>query len=362
MRLITLLTLSLTGVIASAQNDLRLISSDGSLFNVYLSDTAFNRNAEASLLLKNISTDTLNLRVKFKDGPSDTLVFHLLDKKRTCSDKEFEYILSPEKKSVKTKFSGIYERNRLPQPIVPEKPKVDSSQIKKNRRLGTLAELKDGRPEYINNLPLDGVCKSPMPEENKTFINLLMTGADIVEEKIEIAENICLNNCLSVAQLTFVGSFIPYEIDRLKIVRIAFSNLTDKNNAGLLEKCFQFPASIAEVRKLVTDRDAGKIKEGVCKVPSAEDEVKNFRDLLAALDNDQKRTERIRTDFRKYCYTTAQVSSILSAFVHDREKLDAAKLFYFRCTDKENYTKVADTFSYPQSVESLKKYISSVQK
>src|SRR5436190_12170587 len=113
MRLLLFLILFLISILVSSQNDLRLISSDGSLFNVYLTDTAINKHGEASFLLKNIPGDTLKLRVKFQDGPEDTLIFHLLDKKRSSRDKEFEYIITPEKNGIKTKFSGIYDRNRI---------------------------------------------------------------------------------------------------------------------------------------------------------------------------------------------------------------------------------------------------------
>lgn len=104
----------------SSQNNLRLFSQDGKLFKVYLNDKVCNTKAEASVVINNLKTDTLYLKVEFEGQPRTGITVFLLDKGRPVSGKEFNYRLGWRDGKLKVSFSTMVDAVTVPEPLVPK--------------------------------------------------------------------------------------------------------------------------------------------------------------------------------------------------------------------------------------------------
>src|SRR4051812_10569964 len=171
MRNILLLFLCLTGCL-SAQNNARLLSTDGKLFRVFINNSAVNKTAQAEVLLENIKQDTVLLKIEFENNTKYDATIYLLEKGVKTVNKEFDYTLSLDKNKAALLFSGIYEIVPLPEPIVPEKVQADTSGKYRNGTLDHFCELKDGKPVYYNNLPKEGSCVNPMPDGYLNYVTI----------------------------------------------------------------------------------------------------------------------------------------------------------------------------------------------
>lgn len=122
MRNFLLLIFSLFIVSANAQNNARLFSAKGELFSVFMNEQAVKPNAEASVLIENISADTLQLKVAFENEKPIEITIYLLDKGKKTRDREYVYKLSFDAGTIKSTFLNIVAPVSLPEPLVPQKP------------------------------------------------------------------------------------------------------------------------------------------------------------------------------------------------------------------------------------------------
>jgi len=337
-----------------SQNNIRVFSAEGELFTLTVFDSIQNKIPQANMLLQSVFEDTVKIKIEFVNKPMTETVLYLYEKGKPTKNKEFNYKVGLEQNKLKISFAGYYDIIKLPNPLVPVKPIIDTLSKYKNTRLGHFCELKENKPIYYNNIPKDGVCKQGMPREYLNYTNLLMVKAQVVEDKFIIAENVCRNNCLTVEQLNFILKYINFEIEKLKIIRIAYFNLADKKNNRELEKSFRFESSVTELNSFFkTATDPKTLSNVNCKTASSDTEISKLLDNLNAYVNNSQKFETFKKLYSEYCYSKAQILNILKTFIHDREKLDTAKMLYFRCTEKEKFLEISDVFSYNETKSDL---------
>lgn len=359
MKYISVLLFVIVSNAVFSQNNIRIFSAKGELFTLTAFDSIQNKVPQTNVLIQSIYEDTLHVKFEFDDKTKFETVVYLYEKGKQTKNKEFNYRINQEKGKIKLSYAGFYDIKKLPTPLVPEKPIIDTTTKYKNTRLGHFCELKEGKPIYFNNLPKEGNCITGMPPEYLNYTNLLMVKAQVEEDKYIIAENVCRNNCLTVEQLNFILKYIDFEIEKLKIIKIAYFNLSDSINKKELKKTFRFDASVNELnvffKSAVDPKTQSKIK---CKTPSKTEEIKNLEERLSVYSNDSQRIEAFKKTYNEYCYSTDQILLILKLYIHDREKLEAAKMLYYRCSEKENFLAISDIFSYNETVSQLKDFVS----
>lgn len=340
-----------------AQNNLRLISENGRLFKAFANNKVLNEKPEASILVENIKEDTLLIKVEFENNETVEETLYFLEKKNPVTHKEFNYLLDNKNNKVKFVFTGLYPIITLPDPLVPAKPLVDTSYKLRNNLLGHYCELKEGKALYFNNIPSKGDCKTPMPKVYITYYKNLVKQAQTEDDKYAMAENTCRNNCISVSQLNKMLDFVPYEIEKLKLIRSAYYHITDKKNKHQLDSTFKLESSKKELANFLSSADETKQKTVNCTVNSSETDITLFCTKLSVYSNDAERYQIFKKTYADYCYSTIQVKNVLKEFIHDREKLDAAKALYYYCTEKEKFDDVAESFSYNTTAAELKDFV-----
>lgn len=363
MRCYKLLLLVLMPAVFFSQNSLRLLSENGTVFQVFMNDKSVNAKNEAEVLISGIKKDTLKLVVKFENGGKFPVLVFLLDKGRAVTGKEFNYLIEPDQQKIRVRFSGMYDVSILPVPLVPKKPVIDSSLAYRNKKFGHLCELKEGNAAYFNNVPKDGPCRIAMPPEYLSYTRQLMEKAEVPDDKYRIVENICRNNCLSCEQLNSLLTYIDYEIEKLKMIRIAFVHLTDVANKKTLEKSFRFESSVKELNTFLATANQDQTRTSQnCLSASPQADIEKLTGAMATSNNDALRLETLKKTFSEHCYSAAQVTSLLKLFIHDREKLEAAKLLYHHCSEKHKYKEISEAFSYKLSESELLDFIEKQKK
>ncbi|MBA3679819.1 MAG: DUF4476 domain-containing protein [Bacteroidetes bacterium] len=341
-----------------AQNNIRIFSAKGELFTLIAFDTVQNKTPQTNILISSVYEDSLRIKIELENKTKIEATLFLFEKGKATKNKEFNYKATIDQNKIKVSYAGYYDIVKLPNPIVPEKPIIDTTAKYKNTLLGHFCELKDSKPVYFNNIPKAGICSAPMPAEYLNYLNLLMLKAQVPDDKFIIADNVCRNNCLSVDQLNFILKYIDYELEKLKIIKIVYPNITDKPKNKELEKSFHFESSIQELNNFFKVADTQKIKiSSTCKIASSPEEIKNFENNLSVYTNDSQRFELFKKNYEQYCYSKDHIILILSKFIHDREKLDAAKMLYYVCVEKENFLLISHTFSYNETISELKDFV-----
>jgi hypothetical protein len=344
--------------IAGAQNHARLVSSDGTLFRVLVNDRPVNEVYQAEVVLENVRKDTLYVKIAAEKGAPQGHTLYFMDKGKRTAGKEFNYLVVFGKSALSVEFKGMNELRPLPLTLVPAKPVRDTMEKYRNTLLGHFCELREGRPVFFNNLPPGNKCVTPMPEEYMNFTRLLMGFTQVPDERFRLAEAIARNNCMSAAQFTALLGYVDFEVEKLKLLRLCYFSLTDPGNTTQLEKAFRFESSVNELHTILKN-SAGQpaMAGGECTEPSPAKAIADFVSLLGAYANDSQRIEAFRKSYTANCYSTEQAKTVLGTFIHDREKLEAAKLLYFRCADRSGYSSIGELFSYKQSASELDDFL-----
>lgn len=355
--LIALLILLLS--VAKGQNSVRIFNPKGELFRLRAGDNYLNASPQAEVLVENVNGDTMKLRLEPEKQKSSDITLYLSEKGKPVSDMEFDYVVDFSHTLPRIIFTGMYERMLLPDPLVPPEPVIDTSFKINNNLLGHFCEVSDGRAVYFNNLPKNASCTVAMPAEYMNFVKLLMAEAQTDDNKYVIIEQACRNNCLSVAQLKTLLHYSNYEIERLKLLKIGYMNVTDSVNRKELETCFRFKSSVNELNSFFRSSSNTRLKPGNhCRQPSDSLHIQALCQKLSAFENDAQRYSVLRQSCEAYCYSLEQVAKVLGLFIHDREKLDAAKLLYFYSTDAGRYGELAPVFSYHETAGELRDFVS----
>jgi hypothetical protein len=157
--------------------------------------------------------------------------------------------------------------------------------------------------------------------------------------------------------------YIDFEVEKLKLIKTTYYNLTDKENKKELEKNFKYDASKNELTNFMKTSSDAKTVSGInCNYASSVDAIKSLENNLIALNNDTERLKTFKKLHEAFCYSTDQIKLILKLFTHDREKLEAAKLFYNYCVNKDNFLSITEVFSYNQSVSELENFVAKQKK
>lgn len=354
--LCTLLFIAFTSI--RGQNDVLFHSHDGEPFRIVLNNISPPTNYQANVHLKGIFDDTLFFKAEFENGKSFQSYAILLNKGDTARYKEFSYLIGTNGVKQNMVFLGMRDIGRTTEEIVPTAPVIDTSFKINNNLLGHYCELKEGKATYFNNIPSDKNCRGAMPDENIIFMNRLMRKAQTDDDRMSIAENTLLNNCVTTQQLEAVISHISYEIEKLKLIKLAYFNITDPTNCKNLKASFRLDASKRELDDFIAHSHQYKINRGGnCTVASSENMFNLLYQQLSVYSNDFERYHILKKQYTTLCYSLNQVKTILGLFLHDREKLDAAKLLYFYCTEQKEYLNVSVLFSYKISEQELKDFI-----
>lgn len=362
MRNFSFVFMVMCSLVLPAQNNLRLVSAQGELFKVYYREKALQERPQANVLIEGIKEDTLYLKLEFEGGQKYGALIYFFEQGKTVQHKEFDYRIAPDKNKVKIDFIGLYAIEKLPDPLVPKQPLLDTSSKYKNTILGHFCEMKDGKALYFNNVPKEGTCVKAMPVEYLNYVAILMKKADMPDERYRLAEDVCRNNCINISQLNTLVSYIDFEVEKLKLIRLAYFNVVDPSNQKDLEKSFRFEASRNALNDFFKNSGDYKLKTHCTCVKATEpSELEGLYVLLKACTNDSQRYDTFSKNCSAYCYNSAQVKEILQKFIHDREKLEVAKRAYYQCVDKTNFLSISEVLSYNQSISELQDFVARQQ-
>ncbi len=349
-----------TSCIYNAQNSIHLFSSTGIPFILSIDSQVINTTAQIHVKTALLKKDTIRLKINFTNNTQFSPTVFLLVKKKSVKNKEFTYAIEAGKTNYRLRYIGFNAIKDLPKPLVPEKPIEDTSWKINNNLLENYCELKNGKPIYFNNLS----TKTAMPDSYVGYAMRLMSRLQQDDDKLIVIEQTILKNYLTSSQLKKLIVPIPFELDKLKTVRLAYEHITDKNNLNSLSDLFSYESSKRELNDFLKSPEVFKAptitKE--CEVASEEKAITEFVELLKQAPDDSQRLSQLKKKTTNYCYTTPHLKSILKTFIHDREKLEATKLMYYTCVKKYEVIQVSDSYSYSETGVELKRFLEQFEK
>lgn len=176
------------------------------------------------------------------------------------------------------------------------------------------------------------------------------------ESKLYIAKNIVLSKCFVTAQAMKMASLLNPEIDRLDFLRAAYKRVYDPDNFKYADPLFKNETYKKEISKLIGGSSAITIADPPCEVSTSEFQAAKTQINKESFNNTKINLAKqiIKT---KKCFKTAQIIELLKLFAPNDAKMDIAKYSYDFTTDKENYYKIADSFTFTSDKDAFLKFL-----
>jgi hypothetical protein len=342
------------------QNRLVVFSPDTNLFTLKVNGLTLTKKPVREFETNIYSSDTLQLELLINNSITYTNTIYILEKGKATENRQFFYALEKDKKNnnFKLKYLGFHVPKETPIPRVPMPPVIDTSYKWRNNVFGTLFELKNGKVFFFDNIVQEKSCEKAMSNDNLEHALKLLNRTQIDGEKYKYSNEIVKYNCISCSQLAQLLKALNFELDKIKLVKEAYSNISDKENFKTLESYFRFESSKKEFRELTSNTGSMlKNKTIICYKPIHDSIHGNLVNQLRLFDNDYHRYNFMKEKAANYCFSSNQFKQCLNVLVHDREKLDLTKFFINNITDKENLKSIGDVFSYNETRASLNEYI-----
>ncbi len=356
LRIITLLLFT-NKLAFFSQNNLRLLSANGTAIKVSINQQLINPIAQAEVLVENLKRDTLQIKVEFDNKQILLGNIFMLNQKKHDVNKEYYYFVSQKANQLILEFKDMANIVELPKNYVSKDPLADSL-IKTLNPFGHLCELKKEQVLFFNNKPLNGKCFEAMPNKYIGYTEQLLKKVSKAEEKLYLALEICKNNCLNTQQLKSIVTLVDSEFDKLLIVKLGYFSLIDTLNKKDLLNCFKLEVVKKEFIYFVENsKDFKSFYASSCRQVSSDTEMNEFILKQAEASNDSYRIDLLKKNYFRYCFSVQQINRILEFYIHDREKLQATKLLYYKCAEKDNYKNLLNLFSYPQYAKELEDFL-----
>ncbi len=231
---------------------------------------------------------------------------------------------------------------------------------------------------------------------------------DFEETKMTVAKQIIKNNCITSAQLKEILKSLDFEQNKLSLAKFAYHYVSDPQNYYIINDVFDFEFSVQELNRYIEGNPAPSAAPGPPPAPNynvpgpppapnyeppapppepnydvpsppgpqgapgyqgyydaggcAPPPPNKFYEIKQRIENLSASTAKMalaKQVIQDYCFSSAQIKSIVETFFSEYDRLRLAKYAYDYVYDPENYYVVNDALSSPSSVEELAKYIQS---
>lgn len=152
--------------------------------------------------------------------------------------------------------------------------------------------------------------------------------------------------CISMMQAMQLTSFIHTHALRLNTMKTMFPRIYDQGNYLAANQLF----NTQELKNDWNSTIELTLKQASAPKPVVVDCTASDADLKNAIKSANSKTfpsdkmDALKLAAKNKCYSIAQIRQLCELFMIEKDKLDVMKIFYAKCTDKDNYDQMTDVF------------------
>lgn len=238
-----------------------------------------------------------------------------------------------------------------------------------------IADFKAGQNSNNNYQPVSNVMTFPdyqYPDfrkyYGKTGCTDLMSDEDFMSlanrvfneksesTKLYLAKSTVQQKCIVTAQAMKMASLLSNETSRLEFMKTVYSRVYDPENYKYAQQLFKNDNNKKDLANFV-----GGTSEVVNNDPPCEVNANDMQTIKNQVNKESFNNTKINIAKQaiksKKCFKTDQINEILKLFPYSSSKLDIAKFAYQYTSDKDNYFKLADSFSFAADKDDFLKFL-----
>ncbi|MFN8259091.1 MAG: DUF4476 domain-containing protein [Bacteroidales bacterium] len=203
-------------------------------------------------------------------------------------------------------------------------------------------------------------CKDIVNETEFMDIAYKVFNSKSEDSKLYLAKSTFQSRCFLTAQAMKMATLLNSEANRFEFLKIAYYRVYDPDNFKYANQLFKTESYKKELATFMGTANNVTTNDPPCEVNASE-----FQAVKAQINKESFNNTKINLAKQilktKKCFKTTQIIEILGLFAYSDSKMDIAKFAYDYTTDKENYYKVADAFSFSNDKDALLNFLKTKQ-
>ena len=339
--LLTLLYLSLT-----SQNNFILFTESTEPFQIKYQGKLYPPQPQSDVKLTKITENPIRLSILFcnqKYPRIDTLLY-LYYPTKPIQNMDVLYLLSKDNKTIR--YLATLPSSDI-RPLIPE---IDTSiqvKTKEEKTIQKIIFLND-----TNNLCLLAINTTDF---NKTLHYIQKTPNQ--DRKIVLIEQFINHNCFNQLQAQALIEQIPFEVEKLKIMKQLIPKLTNVFGIEHFKEYLKYPLAQQSYieyyqQYLNTLKNKPILNDSWLQI---------YLQKLQSIDNDQTLLNELKILLSHFSISSQPLETLLKNIKHDQNKEDALKCAYYSLLYKKDFEKLLELVEFKETKNRLKSFYAQQQ-
>lgn len=347
MKLFTCIILISIQSFLFAQNNLIIFTESTEPIQIEYNEKVYPARAQTDVEINNIKEHAVKVKIIFaqKNIPSiDTLLF-LYHPTKSISYQDVIYYVTRDNKNIK--YLATLPSSDL-MPVIPE---VDTSiQVKSREEKGIQKII------FFNDS--NSVCLNAIDTMDFRRALSYIDKTPNQDRKIVLIEQLIKHNCLNATQSQMLIERVPFEVERLKIMKLIIYKNTDVFDLWKWKEYLKYPIAQQSFIEYY-DSYLNNLKNK----PLLDDStLKALLSQWEKIKEDVFIQKQIRIVLSHYSVQLSHIELMIKYLHHDQDKEDVLKCAYYSLRDKTAFEKAIQLLQFKESQIRLKQYYEQQKK
>lgn len=323
------------------QNNLIIFTENAEPIQIEYNHQLYPQLAQSDIKLTQITENPVRIKIIFsnKNIASIDTALYLYHPAKPLQNQDIIYVIQKDNQTIK--YLATLPSSDI-KPVIPE---IDTSiqvKTKEEKSIQKIIFLNDS-----NSMCLDYIDTSDFNKVIRHIDNIVN-----LDSKIILIEHFIKHNCFNQIQAQSIIERIPFEVEKLKIIKLLIPKLNDVFNLW----------NWKEYLKLTTAKESytehyQKYLYSLKNKPTINDSILQiFSQKISLLDNDANIVQTLKIIFSHYSVNILQVEKLISYLRHDQYKEEILKCTFYSLQNKKDFEKAINIVNFKETKERLKNF------
>lgn len=329
------------------QNNLVIFSESAELFQIQYQQKIFPEKPQSDIKITKIQDTAVRIKIIFANKQYkdiDTTLYLYIPSKPVQHQDVIYHIV---KNNSLVKYLATLPSSDF-RPVIPE---IDTSAVVKTKEEKSIQKI-----IFLNDTST--LCLQPIDTADFNKAVLFIQKTPNVDRKMYYIENFVKHNCFNQQQAQMVMEQVPFEVEKLKIIKLLIPKITNVFDLWNLKD---------NLKNLIAQQSYteyyNQYLNNLQNLPLLNDSLMQYAtQQLSSLGDDQTKINFLKTIFSHYSLSLSQLETLIPNIRHDQSKEELLKCAYYSLKNKNDFLKATSLLQFNESKQRLKTFYEQQQK
>jgi len=322
-----------------SQNNLIIFTESTEPFQLEYQGKLYPKHPQADIKLTQITDNPVHLKIIFSQkgiSPIDTSLY-LFHPSKPINNQDVLYVILKNNKRIK--YLATLPSSDL-KPIIPE---IDTSIQVKTKEEKTIQKI-----IFLNDS--NTICIQPIDTADFNRVIEHISKTPNADRKIVLLEHFIKHNCFSPSQSLIIIEKIPFEVEKLKLIKQLLPRITDAFDLWFLKDYLKYPIAQQSYTEYYYQYLLSLKNNPILSDSLFQSSIL----LLKSAENDIIKLKYLRILLSHFNANTKMIEKWLSYLIHDQHKEELLKCAYYVLKDKKEFEPLIELVHFKETKNRLK--------